>query len=159
LADDPDEELFAGVAVEEAAIGGFCALEADALMSTWAMGVGGGVVAGSASAGEVAVADEEWRGVPGESQIRRGAVCLLLRVGGGATRVQKKRSFALGENGSAPGKRATEEAVRALSLDCSEKSRDRCSSVNFNRRVCEIGKRLAWKCTEPAAEMLYRSSR
>jgi hypothetical protein len=36
VADDPDEELFAGVAVEEAAAaGGFCACEADALMSTW----------------------------------------------------------------------------------------------------------------------------
>jgi hypothetical protein len=42
LADDPDEELFAGVAVEEAAIGGFCALEADALMSNWGMAEAGG---------------------------------------------------------------------------------------------------------------------
>lgn len=41
MADDPDEELFAGVAVEEAAVGGFCAFWADALMSTGAMGVGG----------------------------------------------------------------------------------------------------------------------
>lgn len=37
MADDPDEELFAGVAVEEAAMVGFCALEADALMSTWVL--------------------------------------------------------------------------------------------------------------------------
>jgi hypothetical protein len=85
LADDPDEELFAGVAVEEAAVGGFCAFWADALMSTWAMGVGGRVVAGGASAGEVAVAGGVLRVARGAGRISDSAraVCLLLRVGGG----------------------------------------------------------------------------
>jgi hypothetical protein len=46
LADDPDEELFAGVAVEEAATGGVCALAAGALMSTGGAEVGGGREAG-----------------------------------------------------------------------------------------------------------------
>lgn len=64
VADDPDEELFAGVA-EEAAIGGFCAFEADALMSTWAWEVGGGVVGGRASAGADAIAVQ--------SSVARGA--------------------------------------------------------------------------------------
>ena len=102
---------------------------------------------------------EEWRGVPGESQIRRGAggLSAIKSRRRGATRVQKRGSVALGEKRSAPGSRATEEAVRALSLDCSEKSRDRCSSGDFNRRVCEIASDSSRG--EYAAEMLYGSSR
>lgn len=42
MADDPDEELFAAVAVEDATMVGFCAFEMDALIRTWVGGVRGG---------------------------------------------------------------------------------------------------------------------
>lgn len=96
--------------------------------------------------------------MPGESQIRRGAG-LLLRVGGQRdSRMQRRAWVALGEEVGSWDKGDAGGCPSAFT-DCSEKSRDRCSWENFNRRVCEIGKRLAWKCTEPAAEMLFRSSR
>jgi hypothetical protein len=55
-------------------------------------------VADGASAGEVAVAlgCSEWRGVPGESQIRRGAVCLLLGVGDGRDSSAEERVCRVG---------------------------------------------------------------
>ena len=75
MADDPDEELFAGVAVEEAAIGGFCAFEADALMSTWALEVGGVVE----SSGRVRIVSQSLfsvaRGAVRISDSNRGKFC------------------------------------------------------------------------------------
>lgn len=99
------------------------------------------------------------RGAGRISDSKAGSV-LLLRVGGERdSRVQKKRRVALGGKGSAPGKRATWEAVRALSPNAVKRVVTGAPGVKFNRRVCEFGKRLAWRFTEPAAEMWYWSSR
>ena len=99
------------------------------------------------------------RGAGRISDSSRGGSAIRSRRAARLEDAERRAWVALGEEGSAPGRRATREAVRALSLICSEKSRDRCSWENFNRRGCEIGKRLACKCTEPAAEMWNRSSR
>lgn len=153
MADGPDEELFAGVAVEAAAaaVGGFCALEADALMSTGQVEVGVGErVAGGCECGlrSQSLGEDCWRrvarGLAGESQIRRGAgwrAAIKSRRQGGATRVQRGEDSVRAcvcrvgrkKKGRLLGKRATQEAVRALSLACSEKSRDRCSSGEFQQ--------------------------
>jgi hypothetical protein len=53
LADDPVEELFAAVAVEEAAVGGFCAFELGALIRN--LGCGCAV---------------RWRGVGAKCEVR-----------------------------------------------------------------------------------------
>ena len=130
------------------------------------LGVGGGSGGAVGVVGRVRVRSQSQSlvccGAGCRANLRFGAgQVLLLRVGGGRSdsRVQKRRSFALGEKGSAPGKRATGEAVRALSLIAVKRVVTGAPRVNFNRRVCEIGKRLAWECTEPAAEMWNRSSR
>ena len=74
-----------------------------------------------------------WRGVPGESQIRHGAV-LLLRVGGQRdSRMQKRAWVALGEKGSAPGDKGDAGGCPSAFTDCSEKSRDRCSWGEFQQ--------------------------
>lgn len=87
-----------------------------------------------ASAGEVAIAFALWRGVPGESQIQRGAASAIksrrraLRLEGAeekVVRVGRERvgSWGKGDGGGCP----------SAFTDCSEKSRDRCSSGEFQQ--------------------------
>jgi hypothetical protein len=62
LADDPAEELFAAVAVEEAAMVGFCAFEMDALIRN--LGGGFGV---------------RWEGVVSRLRVRMRVACAVAR--------------------------------------------------------------------------------
>lgn len=127
MADDPDEELFAGVAVEEAAIGGFCALAADALMSTGDAEVGRGEEAGGGrvrvrsqslegkARGAGRISDSTWGG----SAIRSRRAARLEDAAAFVGRVGRKTvgSWDEGDGGGCP----------SAFTDCSGKCRDRCS--------------------------------
>lgn len=108
-------------------------------MSTGGAEVGGGREAGggwrvreksqslSLAGGAVA------RGAGRISDSSRGGSAIRSRRAARLEDAERRAWVALGEEGSAPGRRATREAVRALSLICSEKSRDRCSWGEFQQ--------------------------